>query len=134
MFAIKNSPKRGPITKLITHPAISKSPKLIGRIALKQPDGIHLIRYEEILYLNSDSNYTYVHLHDGKKLMVCRTLKSFTESLPNHQFIRVHQSYLVSINSIAKMNFNNHSSITLDNGIEISVSRKGKKKLRELLD
>lgn len=53
------------------------------------------VRYEEILYLKADGNYTTVHTEKGKH-MVRGKLKEVLERLPE-SFLRLHKSHVVNL-------------------------------------
>jgi two-component system, LytTR family, response regulator len=62
-----------------------------------------LIQSSNIIYLEAESNYTYVFLIDGTKILLSRTLKHLATLLPKSNFIRIHQSYLVNKEYISKI-------------------------------
>lgn len=85
-------------------------------------DRIELIKVKDIVFLRSDSNYCYVHLADGNKLLTSQTLKHFSERLDMHRFIRTHQSYIVQKIYI-KTFFYRDQCIMLSDSSLIPVSR-----------
>ncbi len=97
-----------------------------GKITIPIQDGFEVLVISEILYCQADDNYTQIHLENGHKL-VSKTLKYFEEMLAEHDFIRVHKSYLVNVNSIIKYKKGKGGSITLINEKEllVSASKKG---------
>ena len=93
------------------------------RIAI--PDGNNLIMIEvnEILYLKADSNYTDIHLTNGKKYTTSRILKNFEETLSSYsQFFRCHKSYIVNILHTLKFSKANGGTVILKNDVEIPIS------------
>lgn len=70
------------------------------RIILRTADCLHLINVNDIIRCEADSNYTYFYLRDGKRILVSKTIKEFSEMLKNAGFIRVHQSHLVNTDYI----------------------------------
>jgi DNA-binding LytR/AlgR family response regulator len=84
----------------------------------------------EIVMLQGFVNYSLVHLTNGSKVMIARTLKHFEEKLLPEGFIRVHRSYLINPKYLG--NYNNRSrSITMQNGLEIEVARRRAKFIRQ---
>jgi DNA-binding LytR/AlgR family response regulator len=65
-----------------------------GKLTLKSGYDLHKISYDEIIYIESDSEYVNYHLVGGKKVMVYQSLGKLIESLPN-TFMRVHRSYII---------------------------------------
>lgn len=64
------------------------------KLTLKSGYDLHKISYDDIIYIESDSEYVNYHLTDGKKVMVYQSLGKLTDSLPT-AFMRVHRSYII---------------------------------------
>lgn len=65
------------------------------------------ISFNDILYIESLRDYIKVHLKSTNKPVVARmTLRVLEEQLPPSKFIRIHKSYLVSIDSISAIRKN----------------------------
>lgn len=79
---------------------------------------IEKINYADILFIETAGNYVLIHTTE-KKLMAYLTLKSIEEQLPANEFIKVHQSFLVSFSKIDSIDNN---TIWIKN-IEIPISR-----------
>jgi two-component system, LytTR family, response regulator len=59
------------------------------------------VRFDEILYVEGLKDYIKIHLTTAKYPLVTRmTLKGVEQKLPNNQFIRVHKSFIVSLDKI----------------------------------
>jgi len=63
------------------------------------------IHLNEVLYLESIKNYVIIHT-ENEEIITYNTLKYFEENLPEHQFIKIHKSYLVSLSKIEKTDTN----------------------------
>ncbi|MDT0557573.1 LytTR family DNA-binding domain-containing protein [Ichthyenterobacterium sp. W332] len=57
------------------------------------------IFFSEILYLKGLSDYVAIQTKDGKVLTL-QNMKDFEQSLPKSKFIRVHKSYIISLEHI----------------------------------
>ena len=57
------------------------------------------IALKDILYLESLRDYVAIHT-PKEKILTLQSLRSFEEQLKSHSFIRVHKSYIVSIDKI----------------------------------
>ncbi|GGG32370.1 DNA-binding response regulator [Dokdonia pacifica] len=68
-------------------------------IFIKEEKKYHQISLSNILFIEAYGNYTKIHMTD-KLIVSHQTLSSFTQNLPENQFIRVHKSYIVSIPKI----------------------------------
>jgi len=54
------------------------------------------IRFRDIVYIESLSDYIKIHLDDMKVLVTRETLSNIEARLPRENFIRTHRSYIVS--------------------------------------
>lgn len=68
-------------------------------IFLKTEYRLEKVNFDDILYIESRGDYVYV-VCSQIKILTLMTLKSIIMKLPVEQFIRVHKSYVVSINKI----------------------------------
>jgi two-component system LytT family response regulator len=100
------------------------------RITITTKNGYHFINIADIIYCESDSNYTIFHLHEDRKIIASKTLKEFEQLLLQHQFIRIHKSYLVNQQKINKLNKGINYTIQMNNGNEIPVARNKQEILR----
>jgi two-component system LytT family response regulator len=108
---------------------ISKLLESIGsrkneRIALPSMEGIMMVDIKDILYCESENNYTYIHLVDGSKLLVSKTLKSIEAMIGSEDiFFRVHHSYLVNMKCVQQYIKGDGGEVLLKNGKRLMVSR-----------
>lgn len=69
----------------------------------------HLVRvpFDDILYIEGLKDYVKVHLRsDSKPLLSLTSLKALEEKLPASRFMRVHRSYIVSLEKISAVTRN----------------------------
>jgi two-component system LytT family response regulator len=105
----------------------------VQKIAIPSLAGLELIVANDILYLESDSNYTIVHLSDKNQIMVSKTLKSFEDLLYPFGFIRVHHSFMVNSNRITRYVRGDGGYLIMENGMHINVSRSRKEDLLSMI-
>ena len=106
-------------------------PGTLTRIAVKDRQQIHVIPVNDIDYLEADGDY--VKLHVAKKAYLKeKTMKYFEENLPSQQFIRIHRSYIVNVNEVAKIELYEKESyrVHLKNGEFLKASSNGYKALK----
>jgi len=60
---------------------------------------IEKVELQDILYIESTGNYVFLHT-ETKKIMAYLTLKGIESQLPPADFVKVHQSFLVSFSKI----------------------------------
>jgi len=85
-----------------------------------------LINIHSIIRIEAFSNYSKLYLTGGKSLMVAKPLRSFEEKLPSEYFIRIHRTHLVNSNFIRQYSKGSGSTIQLQNGETLEVSRRRK--------
>ena len=68
-------------------------------ITIKSGYDLHKVKYEDILYIVSDSEYVTFHLGD-KKIISNQRLKALEQELPSSMFMRVHRSYIINKNNV----------------------------------
>lgn len=93
-----------------------------NKIALPTQNGYELLKINNIIYCQSDSNYCKVKCLDGKEFLMSKTLKFIEELLNNNLFIRIHKSYLVNLNYVVKFDKVDELMVTLTNGEQLPVS------------
>ena len=68
-------------------------------ITIKSGYDLHKVKYGDIKFIESDSEYVHYHTTD-KKIMSNQSLKALEHILPSAQFIRVHRSYIINKNFV----------------------------------
>jgi len=105
-----------------------------GKLVLKTANSIHIIDIEDILFCNSDNSYTTFYLENNEKIMVSRSIREYEELLGDFSFFRPHQSFLVNLNHVRKIDKSDGGFVIMKNKKEIPVSLRQKKKLISLLE
>ena len=72
---------------------------------IKTDNKLVKVNYPDILFVEALQNYVAVHTVN-KKFITYLTFKSFQESLPQHIFLKVHKSYIVSLPRIESIEGN----------------------------
>lgn len=108
---------------------LSDKPVKLQKIALPSLEGFELVQLESILRCEADSNYTYVYLKTGRKLLVSRTLKEIEELLEGHSFLRVHHSHVVNLNEIERYVRGEGGYLIMSDNSSVTVSRSRKEAL-----
>ncbi|MEO6917350.1 MAG: response regulator [Chitinophagaceae bacterium] len=98
-------------------------------VFLKDGKHFHRVHYAEILYLESENNYTSVFLNTRRKLMIRRPFADFLESLPPAQFARVQRSYAVNTTRIDSLEMDD---VTIA-GVKIPISKSYRASLMKVL-
>ncbi len=104
------------------------------KIVLKTCNSIHLVDISDIMYCISDNSYTTFYIKDKKEIIVSKSLKEFENLLSEYSFFRPHQSYLVNLHCIDKIDKTDGGSIILNNKKAIPVSYRRKQALFDIFD
>ncbi|HNB80785.1 MAG TPA: LytTR family DNA-binding domain-containing protein [Chitinophagaceae bacterium] len=94
------------------------------KIALPQLGGIIYVEVDEIVSLEADGNYTVIHKTDKQKLVVSKSLKEFDDLLDQHQFSRIHKSYIINIQYVKEYSTVEGAVVKMTDGNEWSISRR----------
>ncbi|NQV01684.1 MAG: response regulator transcription factor [Bacteroidia bacterium] len=99
------------------------------KIVLKTSDNIHLVKIRDILYCESDINYTRFYLVNGSRIIVSVTLKEYDEMLNGYGFFRVHKSFLINLAHIDRFEKAEGGTVILGNEHRIPVASRKKEQL-----
>lgn len=80
---------------------------------------------DEILFVESDGNYSTIHTSNGKKIVVTKKLKEINSLLPEDHFFRIHNSFVINLNKIKEF-LKSDGYVILEDNHKIPVSRQRK--------
>lgn len=98
---------------------------------LKTYNDYHYLDTNEILYLRADNNSTDFHMRNGQKISAYKTLKTFESQLPSN-FLRIHQSYILNIRYVARINYGKNTFVLRNCEHHLPFSKSYKSKVDEL--
>ncbi|HZX73796.1 MAG TPA: LytTR family DNA-binding domain-containing protein [Cyclobacteriaceae bacterium] len=96
------------------------------KLALPTFEGLYFVKVSDIVYCEASSNYTEIVTSDGKKHIVSRTLKEYDEILTDHNFYRIHNSYLINLNAIKKYVRGEGGYVVMRDDRSLDVSKRKK--------
>lgn len=106
----------------------------LRRIVLKDQNTIQVVDVDEIVYCNSDSNYTVFALTSGQEIIVSRTLKEYESILRELGFYRPHRSYLINMNHLRKYDKREGGTIEMMDGTSIPLARAKRESFLQMLN
>ena len=65
------------------------------------------VKFDDILFIEGMNNYVGINTKKGEKIMTLMNMKSFEETLPKEEFVRIHKSYIIATDSITAIEGNN---------------------------
>ena len=106
-----------------------------NRIVVKDGNKIKIIPLRDVHYLEAADDYVKIFTTE-RNFLKKKTMRSFENSIPAEQFVRLHRSYLVNIAEITGIHpfEKDHHVAVLKSGAKIPVSKSGYQKLRQVLD
>jgi two-component system, LytTR family, response regulator len=96
------------------------------KIPLSTTNGLVFVKLEDVMYCESSGNYTNFFMQDAKKIMVSRQLGEYEKLLPEANFCRVHDKYIVNLKYIKEYIKGTGGELILDNGAGLPVSTRRK--------
>ncbi len=104
----------------------SAKPAPVQKIPLSTTNGLVFVKIADIMYCESSGNYTSFYLNDGKKIMVSRQLGEYEKLLPETEFTRVHDKYIINLSYIKEYLKGSGGDVVLENGKELPVASRRK--------
>ncbi|MES2778419.1 MAG: LytTR family DNA-binding domain-containing protein [Bacteroidota bacterium] len=122
-----------PVNQFIQFKNALRQKTVFDKLAIPTLSDILFIPIADILYLNSDNNYTTIHLSNKQQILSSKNLGYYEDVLDEQSFFRVHNSYIVNIRKIAKFIKGKASYVEIENGLRIEVSMRRRNSLLEIL-
>lgn len=93
----------------------------------------HYIDPHEIVFCQSDNNYTTLHFINKKQLLLAKSIKSIQDDLQFPFFFRIHRSFIINLNYISKYNSMEGFVYLLSDTIEVPVADRKRKEFASLI-
>jgi len=102
------------------------------RIVVRDGAQVHVIPADQVDYVEAQDDYVAVHTV-GRSHLKHQTLAELAEALDPESFVRIHRSYLVNVDRIARVELlaKDQRVVILRDGRQLPVSRSGHERLRE---
>jgi two-component system, LytTR family, response regulator len=106
----------------------------VERVLIRDGSQVHVIPVEKIDYIEAQDDYVCFK-SDGKQYLKDQTMAALEATLDPSRFVRIHRSYLLNIERIAKVELYAKDSrvAILRDGTRLPVSRAGYGRLAKLL-
>ncbi|HMR82581.1 MAG TPA: LytTR family DNA-binding domain-containing protein [Niabella sp.] len=102
-------------------------------ISLATSDGIEYIRLSQIIHLEANGPYTTFFIKNQKKIMVSKNLKEYELLLCDHDFFRIHNSYIINLNEINRMIKTDGGYVIMSDESMIAISPRKKDEFVRLM-
>jgi two-component system, LytTR family, response regulator LytT len=114
--------------ELTTLPADQDDLIIKDTLFIKEGTCFHKIKFADILYLESEHVYVYVHTI-GKKIIVRSTMQNYLIHFAEQKFIRIHRSFVVNLEHVQTINAEN----VIINGVSLPIGRTFKEELLNIV-
>jgi two-component system LytT family response regulator len=104
------------------------------KLVLRTSEDIHIVNINDIVRCEADNSYTTFFISDGEKIVISKGIKEYSELLEEYGFIRPHQSHLVNLNFVKRLDKSDGGFLIMKDGKEVPVSTRRKQNLLQILD
>lgn len=94
------------------------------KLMIPTANGMSFINIYDIIYCQGQGNYTLVYTCSGEKHMVSKTLKEYDLILTEHNFFRIHKSFLINLNEIQGYVQGENSKVIMSNDDHLVLSKR----------
>jgi two-component system LytT family response regulator len=107
--------------------------KPLERLAVKTGGRVIFVKVADIDYIEAAHNYVELHVEKQSHLLR-ETLNSIEARLPADRFVRISRSVIVNIERVKELQplFYGEYTVTLHNGVRLTLSRRYRDKLKLL--
>jgi two-component system LytT family response regulator len=108
--------------------------KLEKKLVLRTIQDIHIINIGELVRCSADNSYTTFYLVSGEKIIISKGIGEYVELLTSYGFVKPHQSHLVNLNYIKKLDKTDGGCLILKDKSTVPVSLRQKQQLIDALN
>lgn len=102
------------------------------RITINTDGKLIFLDAEEIEYVESDGNYSTIVMENAQKIVITKKLKEVNDILPENQFFRIHNSYIINLKKIKEF-IKSEGYVVMASNFKIPVARQRKSDFLEKL-
>src|SRR5438552_9858443 len=108
--------------------------QVLQRVVVKDGTKVHIIPIAKLDYVEAQDDYVAFH-SEKKNYLKQQPISNVESQLDPHRFVRIHRSYIVNLERIARIEpYTKDSRVAvLQDGTQLPVSRAGHSRLKELL-
>lgn len=102
------------------------------RLVLRTLEQIHIINIREIIRCQSDNTYTTFYLENNENILVSKGLKEYEDLLCNNGFFKIHQSHIINLQFLRKID-KTSDEVILSDKTRLPLSLRRKQSLLQIL-
>lgn len=113
---------------------VVKQPEERNRVVVKVGSAIKILPVQDIFYIEAYDDYVKIHTKDGFHLKK-KTMNFYENALNKDQFVRVHRSYIISLQQLTKIEIKEKDThvAKMKDGTIVPMSKSGYSRLKEIL-
>ena len=96
------------------------------KLVLRTAHELHVVNINEIIRCEADNVYTTFYLESGEKITVSKGLTEYAALLESYHFLRPHQSHLINLNFVKKVDKSDGGVVVLKNNTIVPISMRRK--------
>jgi two-component system LytT family response regulator len=130
-YARKHLKDKEPLAGLVSPDRTSEP---LERVLIREGQQVHVIAAEKIDVIEAQDDYIRI-CSGSQSYLKTQSLSEIEKQLDSRQFVRVHRSYILNVERIARIELyakDSHRAILKD-GTQIPISRSGYERVKELL-
>jgi two-component system LytT family response regulator len=115
--------------------AVARPPdQRLERVVVRDGSKVHIVPVAKLDYVEAQDDYVCLH-SEKKRYLKQQTISALESQLDSRNFVRIHRSFLVRLDKIARIEpYSKDSRVAvLTDGTQLPVSRAGHARLKELL-
>lgn len=95
------------------------------KITINTDGKLVFLNADDILYVESDGNYSTIVIVNASKIVITKKLKEMNAILPENQFFRIHNSYIINLKKIKEF-IKSEGYVVMESNDKIPVARQRK--------
>lgn len=103
------------------------------KITLPVAEGFEFIQVDDILYIKADGSYTHFQMKESGRITSSKNLKFFEGILLEYGFFRIHNSSLINLKYIKRINKTAGGQVIMQDGEELGISKSRKDEFMKML-
>ncbi len=104
------------------------------KLKVKTIDGFHLVSITDLIYIEANTPYTFIHHKNGQKIFCTQPLKEFDDKLNANGFLRIHKSYLINVKAVERYKKNGETVVQMCSGQILKLARSKRRLFIEYFD
>ena len=102
-------------------------------IAISSQNEIALVKEMDIISCSSLGRYTIICLKNGEEIVSCKNLGEYEKLLGSQTFFRIHNSHIINLNFLIKIDKKKDSYCLMSNGSLMPLAKRRKDELKKRL-